>query len=684
MTAFERLVDKLRDEGRHVKESGTSKAMAQCPAHEDRVPSLSLTGIEGQALVYCHGGCQTEDVLATLGMTAADLYDEPNPSRMKGIQAHAVYRYPDDRLVIRSADKKFRQSGNTKGDALFREIASGGGTVYLVEGEKDVLALEAVGVTATTGAQGAKNIDKANLSPLHGHDVVAVVDKGDAGKKWAAIVKEKLDGKAKSLVFAEAKTGEDSADHIAAGHGVEEFVELEVEESNPLRRARITWASHIEPEPVVWAWETDDVGRIPAGSLSIAAGREGTGKSSFGIWQAAHITKGTLPGAYYGTPRRVFYVAVEDSWKHTLVPRLMAAGADLSMIGRFEVVSMDEDELTLSLPADNALLEREVRRHDIALVVIDPLMSAIGEKIDTHREREVRSALDPLAKIADRTNSIFLGIAHFNKGGGSDAASLITGSGAFKNVPRSVFGFARDETDETGSRVMSQVKNSLGRDDLPSLSYVIESAEVQTRKGIAITGKFSFTGESDRSVAEIIRDARRDPDDVEEAKDAASWIHGYLEQAGGEAPAKDVIAAGKAVGHVEKTLKNARKKVADTSRSGFGTDGVWTWVLRIGTPVGPEGPTDQRPGPSVSMGGPTDGGGPSKEGGRDDEGGPPGDEGHGRPTPLVEDQGATNGRVCAYCGEPVEPGQVRHAACYWEALQRDRIEKATEKARRSA
>jgi RecA-family ATPase len=239
----------------------------------------------------------------------------------------------------------------------------------------------------------------------------------------------------------------------------------------------------------------------------VAAGREGTGKSSFGIWLAAQITRGLLPGSFYGSPRRVFYVAVEDSWKYTLVPRLLAAGADLDRIGRFGVVSEVGDELTLSLPSDNSRLEAEMTRHGVALVVIDPLMSVIGAKIDTHRERDVRTALDPLAKLADRTGSVVLGIAHFNKGGGTDAASLITGSGAFKNVPRSVFGFARDEADDDGGRVMSQVKNSLGRDDLPSLSYLIESAEVETKKGVATTGRFVFTGESERSVAEVLRES---------------------------------------------------------------------------------------------------------------------------------------------------------------------------------
>ena len=116
----------------------------------------------------------------------------------------------------------------------------------------------------------------------------------------------------------------------------------------------------------MWAWQPNGDGRIPAGSLCVTAGREGTGKSSFGIWMAAQMTRGTLPGSFYGEPRRVFYVAVEDSWKYTLVPRLIAAGADLNLIGRFDVVAgLDDEELVLSLPYDNALLEDAIREHSV-------------------------------------------------------------------------------------------------------------------------------------------------------------------------------------------------------------------------------------------------------------------------------------------------------------------------------
>ena len=74
------------------------------------------------------------------------------------------------------------------------------------------------------------------------------------------------------------------------------------------------------------------------------------------------------------------------------MPRLMAAGADLDRVHRFDVVNDEDEEVILSLPFDNSVFESEIVDNEAGLVVIDPLMSVIGEKIDTHRERDVRMA----------------------------------------------------------------------------------------------------------------------------------------------------------------------------------------------------------------------------------------------------------------------------------------------------
>jgi hypothetical protein len=142
MTAFEKLLDDLRGAGRHVKTNG-NQAVAQCPVpghgagRGDLNPSLSITGIEGQVLLRCHAGCAPEDVMAALNKTTADLFDTRNG---------ATYTYPDGRKVHRTPNKGFYQKGNTKGQALFHaDLIGDAATVYVVEGEKDALAVEAVG-----------------------------------------------------------------------------------------------------------------------------------------------------------------------------------------------------------------------------------------------------------------------------------------------------------------------------------------------------------------------------------------------------------------------------------------------------------------------------------------------------------------------------------------------------------
>ena len=53
----------------------------RCPAHDDHRPSLSVTeGRDGRVLLKCHTGCTPEDIVAALGLTMADLFNE-NGSR---------------------------------------------------------------------------------------------------------------------------------------------------------------------------------------------------------------------------------------------------------------------------------------------------------------------------------------------------------------------------------------------------------------------------------------------------------------------------------------------------------------------------------------------------------------------------------------------------------------------------
>ena len=137
-TAYERLIDALRDHGSDVKDNGHGKAQAQCPAHDDNRSSLSIgPRKDGKGVVvYCHAGCTHQDVLGAIGWTTRDLFDEDGLRRI--YNPTRDYCYPDGRRVHRKPDKTFPQSGNMKDRSLFHGDRIGDATTfYVTEGEKD-------------------------------------------------------------------------------------------------------------------------------------------------------------------------------------------------------------------------------------------------------------------------------------------------------------------------------------------------------------------------------------------------------------------------------------------------------------------------------------------------------------------------------------------------------------------
>jgi hypothetical protein len=219
-------------------------------------------------------------------------------------------------------------------------------------------------------------------------------------------------------------------------------------EAREATAADTTSADQIEMKRVRWLWQEEGgqyQPQIPLAEVTIGAGREGVAKTQWTHWTAARVTRGTLPGELEGKPRNVIICAREDSWEHTIKPRLVAAGADTCKVFRVQVRNVASGKsVNLQLPTDNGLLESEIVRLDAALVIFDPLLSALDARLNSHRASDVRAALEPLADIAHGTGASMIGLAHFTKMEGRDAASLIGDSHAFKDVARAIIVFARD------------------------------------------------------------------------------------------------------------------------------------------------------------------------------------------------------------------------------------------------
>jgi putative DNA primase/helicase len=230
-----------------------------CPAHEDGHPSLSVSEGQEGVVMYCQAGCDTGQVLAELDLTFADLFPKAEaPRNGSGLgQRIATYPYTDERglvlfEVIRYEGKEFRQrrkatpadppdkirkggwvwSLNGTRRVLYRlpkvlQAVQDGQPVWVAEGEKDVHALERAGVTATCNPGGAGKWSGDYARHLAGAEVMIVADQDEPGREHAQAVKASLEAVRASARIVFPAVGKDAADHLTAGHGLDEFVPLE-------------------------------------------------------------------------------------------------------------------------------------------------------------------------------------------------------------------------------------------------------------------------------------------------------------------------------------------------------------------------------------------------------------------------------------------------------------------------
>lgn len=322
------------------------------------------------------------------------------------------------------------------------------------------------------------------------------------------------------------------------------------------RRVRLTCAADIAPMRAKWLWQ----GRVALGTLSILAGREGVGKSTLAYWTAAQITRGTLPGERFGTPAAVLVAATEDSWAHTIVPRLIAVGADLTRVYRVDVAS-DSGGTELILPTDLAAVAQAINELGVALLLLDPLMSRLSKSLDTHKDQETRQALEPLVKMLNETQAAAIGLMHFNKRETDDPLNALMASRAFAAVARSVSTVVHDPDDGTRQRrLFGTPKNNLGPDNLPLLAFTLEPFTVPTSEGDAETSRILWHGQVNESISSVMR--RANENHVVTAKTSATaWLLDYLTGRGGSEDSAEIKAVSIGLGHSDRTLARARTEL---------------------------------------------------------------------------------------------------------------------------
>ncbi|VBA62110.1 AAA family ATPase [Mycobacterium attenuatum] len=514
-----------------------------------------MTQIDGSVLVFCHAGCEIGDILGQLGLAAGDLYDD---------RRGALYAYPDGRKVHRSPSKSFRQSGNTKGRSLFHADKVGGAsTVYVVEGEKDVLAVEAAGGSAVCPPQGAgqKRLDY-DWDVLQGIDAIVIADRDLAGRKHAKLVTEQLRGIAASVRITEAAVGKDFADHYAAGRTLDELVTVEASDADSYRRLVLTAGNQVQTKKMIW-WEP---GLVLRDAINLLAAREGKGKSTVAASWAARETH--MGG-------NVLWIGSEESREHAQAPRLIANGADMSKIF-FVDVETDTGTGILVFPLDLPAIERVISEQNITMLVLDPCKGLVPPGFSGNDDIAVRQYLEPIAALAARRRVTILGLAHFGKRGGDDSGKLLLGSIAWSQVARCVLSIAEDT--DTGHRILTNTKGNYTPTDR-SVEFRIVSTTVSTADGSTDMGCVEWLGDTVLDARDLLAGAQD-----EDARDVDRWLTDFL--ATGSKKANEVYSAADAAGFSKDQAKRAKKRLAVEAVRETG-DGPWFWKLPT------KGATDQ-------------------------------------------------------------------------------------------
>jgi hypothetical protein len=215
--------------------------------------------------------------------------------------------------------------------------------LYWPEGEKDVDSVTRLGGLAFTFGGAGDGLPASPPDDLAHRDVVILADNDQGGRKHAQDKAALIHAVAKSVKiveFLELPPKGDVSDWSALGHDEEELKALvdaapvlgprddaDRRRVAPKRILVSQSLSTVVPERIEWLWP----GRIAVGKLTLFGGKPGVGKSQLTSCLAATVSKGAeWPCGEGRSPQgAVVMLSAEDGIADTIVPRLIAAGADL-------------------------------------------------------------------------------------------------------------------------------------------------------------------------------------------------------------------------------------------------------------------------------------------------------------------------------------------------------------------
>jgi AAA domain-containing protein/bifunctional DNA primase/polymerase-like protein len=325
-------------------------------------------------------------------------------------------------------------------------------------------------------------------------------------------------------------------------------------------------AADLEMCGIDWLWP----GRFARGKFGLIAGLPDYGKGQIAAFITAAVTAAIeLPCDEGNAPQgNVIWFNAEDGARDTVLPRLVAAGADTARIHFVNGVRVAGEDKMFSLVTDLRLLRKAINRiGNVVLVIIDPVSAYLGVgKVDGRSATDVRAVLTPLKDMAEELHIAMIGIAHFNKKDDIKSALLrVSDSIAYVAAARHVYAVL-DDPEDRNCKLFVKAKNNLAR-DTKALRYgmgvkIVGHDVVWHPQHIEITANEAMQAATGQTAK----------------REAREFLLARLEA--GPAKQDDIVEEAKQEGIAKRTLDRAKKELGVKSSKERGkSDGAWFWEL---------------------------------------------------------------------------------------------------------
>lgn len=430
----------IEETGNRVQRRGNT-ATAQCPAHPDRTPSLSINvSQDGKALLHCHAGCSTGDILEAINLPPQVLFPDyqPNPDativHLHHLRAwdptkptqppppprntsrhkthHWDYLHPDGTPAARIVryNEIDNDTGEIIGKTFTQHAADGNGgweptlngtqvplynapniaqaitagtPIVICEGEKDADTAIQLGLTATTNAAGAGAWQPHHTAQLAGATTVTVIaDNDPPGITHALHITAQLtDIGIHAHIRLPAEGCKDLTEHVTNGHHIADLTSYDHEAEQQRKREDTRAQFPTLNWHQLWADHSEEEWilepLLPARRLIAIYSAPKVGKSLLMLEIAQAVARGVeCLGSTPTRPYNVLYVDFENDPKADTRDRLKAMQISPHQLDRLHYLSFPTMSSLDTAQGAQQLIDT-VDAYDCEVVVIDTVSRAI-------------------------------------------------------------------------------------------------------------------------------------------------------------------------------------------------------------------------------------------------------------------------------------------------------------------